>query len=287
MIRFRPAGCRVFAVLVAGGVLAAQESKPLSAFPSPGKTIQDSAAGRDRGTPTAVEILSDTQGVDFGPYLQQVTSKVRDRWYAIIPAEVQTKKGRLAIEFAVLKDGKLVGMKLVATSGDFSLDNPAWSSIVASSPFPTLPSEFTGPDLVLRFRFYYNPNEGDLNPSKSNSHAFSDWALAPDPIFIHAVPMANLSDSQLLKYPKKARQAKIEGTVQLDVTIGENGVVKSVSTSEGNLTLGAAAGSAIRKWRFLPAQRDGKPVEDRAKVKVEFRLEPEQVRAEIVPPATQ
>src|ERR1700730_13491757 len=41
-------------------------------------------------------------------------------------------------------------------------DRPAWGSITASNPFPPLPSEFTGPYLALRFRFYY-PDKADLN----------------------------------------------------------------------------------------------------------------------------
>ena len=53
-------------------------------------------------------------------------------------------------------------MRLVASSGDVALDRPAWGSITASNPFPPLPSEFTGPYLALRFRFYYNPDKADL-----------------------------------------------------------------------------------------------------------------------------
>ena len=53
-------------------------------------------------------------------------------------------------------------MRLVASSGDVALDRPAWGSITASNPFPPLPSDFTGPYLALRFRFYYNPDKADL-----------------------------------------------------------------------------------------------------------------------------
>jgi TonB family protein len=116
-----------------------------------------------------VDILSDTQGVDFGPYLKDILSKVRKNWLALIPESAQTKKGKLTIEFAITREGKLADMRLVATSGDSALDRPAWGSITASTPFPPLPSEFTGPYLALRFPFYYNPEKGNLAhyPSKS------------------------------------------------------------------------------------------------------------------------
>jgi TonB family protein len=117
------------------------------------------AHGRQQG---ALEILSDTQGVDFGPYLQRILQDVRENWYHLIPESAEMKKGKLAIEFAITPDGKVADMRLVASSGDVALDRPAWGSITASNPFPPLPHEFTGPYLALRFRFYYNPDKSDL-----------------------------------------------------------------------------------------------------------------------------
>ncbi len=117
------------------------------------------AHGRQLG---ALDILSDTQGVDFGPYLQRILQDVRENWYHLIPESAEMKKGKLAIEFAITKDGKVADMRLIASSGDVALDRPAWGSITASNPFPPLPSDFTGPYLALRFRFYYNPDKTDL-----------------------------------------------------------------------------------------------------------------------------
>lgn len=117
------------------------------------------AHGRQYG---AFDILSDTQGVDFGPYLQRILQDVRQNWYLLIPPSAEMKKGKLAIEFAIKRDGQVAEMRLVATSGDTALDRPAWGSITHSSPFPPLPNQFTGPYLALRFRFYYNPDQADL-----------------------------------------------------------------------------------------------------------------------------
>ncbi len=117
------------------------------------------AHGRQTG---ALEILSDTQGVDFGPYLQRILQEVKDNWYRLIPESAEMKKGKLSIEFAITKDGQVAGMKLVATSGDPPLDRAAWGGITASNPFPPLPTDFKGPYLALRFRFFYNPDKADL-----------------------------------------------------------------------------------------------------------------------------
>lgn len=117
------------------------------------------AHGRQQG---ALEVLSDTQGVDFGPYLARLLQNVRENWYHLIPESAEMKKGKLAIEFAIMKDGHVEGLRIVTPSGDVALDRPAYGAITASDPFPPLPSDFKGPYLSLRFRFYYNPDKGEL-----------------------------------------------------------------------------------------------------------------------------
>ncbi len=117
------------------------------------------AHGRQMGN---LEVLSDTMGVDFGPYLQRVLHDVRENWYNAIPESAQMKHGNLIIEFAITKDGKVAGMRLVTTSGDVPLDRAAWAGIAGSDPFPPLPAEFGGQYLALRFRFFYNPTKEEL-----------------------------------------------------------------------------------------------------------------------------
>ena len=112
-----------------------------------------------------LEILSDTMGVDFGPYLQRVLHDVKVNWYNLIPESAKApimKKGKVTIEFAILKNGSVAGMRLVSTSGDVALDRGAWGGITGSNPFPPLPNEFGGQYLALRFAFYYNPDRADL-----------------------------------------------------------------------------------------------------------------------------
>jgi TonB family protein len=109
-----------------------------------------------------LEVLSDTMGVDFAPYLSRIVREVRENWYREVPPSAELKKGKLAIEFAILKDGRVAGMQLTDGSGDVALDRAAWAGITLSNPFPPLPAEFAGKYLSLRFRFYYNLQEGEL-----------------------------------------------------------------------------------------------------------------------------
>ena len=109
-----------------------------------------------------IEVLSNTEGVNFGPYLSTVLQKVRENWYKLIPIEArapENKQGTVSIEFAILRTGKVAGMKLVGPSGDIAMDRAAWGGITASVPFDPLPGEYTKPYLALRFHFYYNPSK--------------------------------------------------------------------------------------------------------------------------------
>jgi TonB family protein len=112
-----------------------------------------------------MDVLSDTMGVDFGPYLARVLQDVKTNWYNLIPEVARPpimKRGKVSIEFAITKHGEIAGMRLVGPSGDVSLDRAAWGGITGSNPFPPLPNEYGGQYLALRFHFYYNPDRNDL-----------------------------------------------------------------------------------------------------------------------------
>ena len=102
-------------------------------------------------------ILSDTKGVDFGPYLSRIIYIVRRNWIAVIPESARLgEKGRSGVVFEILKDGSVPQLRLVSSSGSDPLDRAAVNGIHASVPFPPLPPEFTGNHLVLQFIFLYN-----------------------------------------------------------------------------------------------------------------------------------
>jgi TonB family protein len=74
-------------------------------------------------------------------------------------------------------------------------------------------------------------------------------------------------------YTADAKEAKIEGSVELSLIIESDGNpydVKVVKSLEPGLDANAVA--AVSTWRFKPAEKDGKPVPVTAKVMVNFRL---------------
>ncbi|HEY1940076.1 MAG TPA: TonB family protein [Candidatus Angelobacter sp.] len=112
-----------------------------------------------------LEILSDTMGVDFGPYMARLKYTVEKHWDPLIPESAMPpvmKKGVVIIEFAITKDGEVKGMKLIGSSGDVALDRAAWGAITDAIPLPNLPTVFAGEYLLIRARFYYNPDKNDM-----------------------------------------------------------------------------------------------------------------------------
>ena len=106
-----------------------------------------------------LEILSDTMGVDFGPYMQRVIAATYRSWLPLIPESARPpldKQGKVGIEFRINPDGSVKQMVLRFPSGDVALDRAAWGGITGASPYPPLPKDFKGPYLALRFGFYYN-----------------------------------------------------------------------------------------------------------------------------------
>lgn len=169
----------------------APESKAQPPAGSAASAIQQAAqaAAVDRQS-GAVDILSDTQGVDFAPYVKNMLQSVRENWYHLIPESAERKKGKLVIEFAITQHGQINNMSLVASSGDVALDRPAWGSITASNPFPALPEEFTGPYLKVRLRFFYNPDKSDS--ASSTTPIKSDSASSPSGITVSILTGAGL-----------------------------------------------------------------------------------------------
>jgi len=156
---------------------------PSPSSPSTSVDAATKAAAQDlQKKKSVVEILSDPEGVDFSRYLHDALSKIRQNWYAAIPAGETTKKSKLAIEFAITKDGKIADMKQVATAGDVPLDRAAWNGIVSSQPFPALPEAFHGPYLALRLRFFYNPDKSDLDGTAPSAPASLAPQLPSQPI---------------------------------------------------------------------------------------------------------
>ena len=106
---------------------------------------------------SSLELLSDPQGVDFKPYLIQVLAAVRRNWFAVLPESARLgQRGRVVIQFAISREGRVPKLVISAPSGADALDRAAVAGISASNPFPALPHEFKGEQIRLQLSFMYN-----------------------------------------------------------------------------------------------------------------------------------
>ncbi len=76
-------------------------------------------------------------------------------------------------------------------------------------------------------------------------------------------------------YPPSAKRLEQEGTVTLQLYVTEDGRVADarVAKSSGVPALDTAALNESRRWRFLPAMTEGKPVASWYTISVTFNLE--------------
>jgi len=110
-----------------------------------------------------------------------------------------------------------------------------------------------------------DPSEIAPPPPEPESHP----APAPTPTVVqHGALIYHVSPI----YPQIAKDQGIDGTVRLQVTIGTNGLVRSVIALSGPGLLVEAARSAVRQWRYTPSLLNGKPIETTVYVSVVFRL---------------
>lgn len=106
-----------------------------------------------------VEVLSDTGGVNFSPYIHGILHTIYGAWVGLMPAEARSPelvKGETEVRFTINPDGELVAMHLDARAKDEGLNRAAWGAITAAQRFPPLPADFKGPNLQLRVHFVVN-----------------------------------------------------------------------------------------------------------------------------------
>jgi periplasmic protein TonB len=75
------------------------------------------------------------------------------------------------------------------------------------------------------------------------------------------------------EYSEEARKAKYQGTVLLWLIVGPDGKPRDIKVSRAlGMGLDQKAIEAVRKWKFAPAEKDGRPVAVQINVEVNFKL---------------
>ena len=119
-----------------------------------------------------------------------------------------------------------------------------------------------------------NTAQAQTNPSAPTSKKGGDSLGAP--VAAYEVTKMPMPQGRCFgKYTDEARQAGIEGTVVLDLIVGDDGRPRDIKIVEGlGHGLSAAALDALTHCQFSPGEKDGKPVAVRVRsFKIRFVLQ--------------
>jgi protein TonB len=73
-------------------------------------------------------------------------------------------------------------------------------------------------------------------------------------------------------YPPLARQARIQGAVQLRAIVSKAGTIERLTLESGHPMLAGAALDAVRQWRYRPYLLNDEPIEIETEITVNFVL---------------
>jgi TonB family protein len=90
-----------------------------------------------------------------------------------------------------------------------------------------------------------------------------------------ATPIPDSTKLNILKsvkaiYPMQAAQKQVQGEVMLKVLVNEQGDVEHAEVVSGDPVLVPAALDAIRKWKFEPFYKNGRPIKVATKIPFDF-----------------
>lgn len=109
---------------------------------------------RGGNTQQSADIQFDTMGIDFGPWLRRFKNQVERNW--IVPAAAMTFKGRVVVQFKVLRNGTIRDLVVLQPAPIPALTNAAVNSLRLSNPTAALPPEYPADNVLFTVTFHYN-----------------------------------------------------------------------------------------------------------------------------------
>jgi TonB family protein len=104
-----------------------------------------------------VEISGVKSKQDWTDFVSAFVDATSRAWLSDIPPDAAAKRGKVAIAFALHRDGSLKGvLSIPRSSGDSAIDDATRLAIAKSAPFHELPSSFRGAAAQFRVTFAYN-----------------------------------------------------------------------------------------------------------------------------------
>jgi protein TonB len=104
-----------------------------------------------------------------------------------------------------------------------------------------------------------------------------DAAPPPPPLPTRPLKVSHWAEGNLIYrvqpfYPPIARQARVQGAVELRALISKAGTIENLVVVRGHPMLSAAAIEAVKQWRYRPYLLNNEPIEVETEITVNFVL---------------
>lgn len=144
------------------------------------------------------------------------------------------------------------------------IENPIWSVELQPTPEPQ-PAATSAKPVVKKTQPLAPTKNENVSPHSPTEVPIESQLITVKPRVLH---------QEKVEYPLEAEKSRVEGAVKLSVTIDTKGEVSEVQVLEGpGFGLNEAAESALRKFKFTPAEKDGEKVSVRITYVYRFRLD--------------
>jgi TonB family protein len=185
----------------------------------------------------------------------------------IYPAEAKAAgvQGPVILRATISKQGTIAGLQLI--SGPAELTSSAWDAVKQWTYKPYLlngePIEVQT-TITVNFTLGESDDSAQSRPQVATNHPakMADGATAP--VVIYQVPP---------EYTREARKAKTSGVVLVNLKVDQQGRPQDVHVVRGiGNGLDKRAVEAVKRYRFKPAMKDDKPVEEALNVEINFQI---------------
>jgi protein TonB len=138
-------------------------------------------------------------------------------------------------------------------------------------------SDFSAPDLPGSAVGLGNGGGSRIGAFDSIGNVAVALPSRPAPVAVKPLLVSHLSEANLLHkvqpvYPPLARQARVQGAVELRAIIGKTGAIENLVVVRGHPMLAAAAVEAVKQWRYRPYLLNNEPIEVETDITVNFLL---------------
>ena len=133
-------------------ITPASSSEQLQLSQLPCGEREDSAPTPPEGEAT---VSLNSQEIKYVSYLSTIKKKIEPLWHYPQSARERGLQGKLALYFSIVRDGRLVKLEVLSTSGHPLLDNQALEAVQGAAPYHPLPETLRIARLNIHATFEY------------------------------------------------------------------------------------------------------------------------------------